>query len=73
MNSTKFPERLLWTADELLKLKPPVGRPSIDRSQAILRRIVSTAYYALFHAVVMNACEELFSRTSPRVPSAMRK
>ena len=42
-----YPEELLETAQELLLFTP--------RTQATLRRAVSTAYYALFHLLIQEA------------------
>lgn len=64
------PEHLLDQADRLLRPQGG-GAPR----QADLRRAISNAYYAVFHAVVTEAADELVGkayRTSPRYALAYR-
>jgi hypothetical protein len=52
------PDHLLDQADRLTT--PPVGGAP---RQADLRRAISTAYYALFHAVLTEAADDLMGST----------
>lgn len=51
---------LLEIAEELAR-REPAGRPK----QASLRRAISTAYYALFHALAHMCANELVGKTKP--------
>ena len=56
------PEQLLRLADELGYRGAPAGRPQNVK----LRRAVSTAYYAVFHHVVMSTCQYLLPTCNDR-------
>jgi hypothetical protein len=57
------PDHLLDQADRLIA-PPAIGAPR----QADLRRAISTAYYALFHAVVTAAADDFAGRTKQQTP-----
>lgn len=57
------PDHLLDQADRLL-VSPSGGAPR----QADLRRAISTAYYALFHAIALAAADEFIGRSMRRTP-----
>lgn len=59
-----LPEELLDTAGYLLRRNQ--NRPT----QADLRRAISTAYYALFHFLIREACARLTTRPELRTQSA---
>ena len=59
---------LLKTARQLLKSAGKAGRPR----QANLRRAVSTAYYAMFHALC-RMCADAFTGTSRETREAWRQ
>ncbi len=46
---TGYPQELFDVAESLLKIEP--------HTEAIARRTISTAYYALFHLLIEGACE----------------
>ena len=55
------PDHLLEHADFVIELGPP-GRPR----QANLKRVVSTAYYALFHFVMRATAAMVLGKAAPR-------
>lgn len=57
------PEHLLDQADRLT-VSPGVGAPR----QADLRRAMSSAYYAIFHAVLTDAADDFVGRTQRHTP-----
>ena len=57
------PDHLLEQADGLI-VPPGGGAPR----QADLRRAISNAYYAVFHAVVTQAADELVGKTNRTTP-----
>ena len=57
------PDHLLEQADSLIA---PVGRGA--SRQADLRRAISNAYYALFHAILTGVADDFVGRTSRQTP-----
>jgi uncharacterized protein (UPF0332 family) len=55
------PDHLLEHADYLIEVGPP-GRPR----QANLKRVVSSAYYALFHFTMRAAADMVLGKTAPK-------
>jgi hypothetical protein len=62
-------QKLLFAADLLVPQKPGRGRPSY----AAHRRGVSTAYYAVFHAVSARVAEQVFPNMDPAFRNRVRR
>lgn len=63
------PDKLLDAADRLAPAKPGRGRPSY----AAHRRAVSTAYYALFHAITDRVASTVFPTADPAFTRRIRR
>jgi hypothetical protein len=61
MNATLRPDHLLLTADKLLE-RQGRGRPR----QTDLRRAISTAYYAMFHALAGECAERFLGKSAQK-------
>lgn len=61
MNWLHFIEAAKMLAGSHGKTHAPIGRPR----QAMLRRAVSTAYYAMFHALCQSNADTLVGQSSP--------
>jgi hypothetical protein len=63
------PDKLLDVADRLAPARPGPGRPAY----AAHRRAVSTAYYAVFHAITGRVAETVFPDTDPAFRERVRR